>query len=92
MAEGSSSTVAHGSRQLSITHSHSLKGRLQCSCPTSLCSTMPYFILSALEHCSSASITTPNTLTHTHTNKMKLAYRHILSTTLRRSFTFISCI
>lgn len=33
MAEGSTSTGVHGSRQLSITHSHSLKGRLQCSCP-----------------------------------------------------------
>lgn len=59
MAEGSTNTAAHGSRQLSITHSHSLKGRLQCSCPVSLCFTMPYFILSELKHCSNASLANP---------------------------------
>lgn len=63
MAEGSTSTAVHGSRQLSITHSHSLKGRLQCSCPVSLCFTMPYFILPVLEHCSNASSAPPNTRT-----------------------------
>lgn len=68
MAEGSTSTAVHGSRQLSITHSHSLKGRLQCSCPVSLCFTMPYFILSVLEHCSSASPCTTRARTHTHTH------------------------
>lgn len=67
MAEGSTSTAVHGSRQLSITHSHSLKGRLQCSCPVSLCFTVPYFILSALEHCSNATLAP-----HTRTNYTSL--------------------
>lgn len=55
MAEGSAGSPMYGSRQLSTTHSHSLKGRLQCSCPVSLCFTVPYFILSMLEHCSNVS-------------------------------------
>lgn len=61
MAEGSAGNVVRGSRQLSITHSHSLKGCLQCSCPVSLCFAVPYFILSMLKHCSNASPTA-----HTH--------------------------
>lgn len=56
MAEGSTGAAAYGSRQLSITHSRSLKGRLQCSCPVSPRFAVPYFILSMLEHCSNASI------------------------------------
>lgn len=69
MAEGSTGTAVYGSRQLSITHSHSLKGRLQCSCPVSLSFAVPYFILSMLKHCSNAS-----PAAHTHIHKHTMTY------------------
>lgn len=77
MAEGSTGTAVYGSRQLSITHSRSLKGRLQCSCPVSLCFAVPYFILSMLEHCSNASIAAH---THTQTTHKCHTMTHVLCT------------
>lgn len=75
MAEGSTGTAVYGSRQLSITHSRSLKGRLQCSCPVSLCFAVPYFILSMLKHCSNASIAAH---THTQTTHKCHTMTHVL--------------
>lgn len=79
MAEGSTGTAVYGSRQLSITHSHSLKGRLQCSCPVSLCFAVPYFILSMLKHCSNASIAARTHSNHTHT-RARHTMTHVLCT------------
>lgn len=70
MAEGSTGAAVHGSRQLSITHSRSLKGCLQCSCPVSLCFAVPYFILSMLKHCSNASIAA-----HAHSSHTQMPHK-----------------